>query len=58
MKKPPPPAPTRATGEALRAAILRSVASSTALETGRPIAEIERMLRDPVGKYRHLKLAR
>lgn len=47
MKKPQRSPTERPTGEALRAAILRSVASSTAIETGRTVAEIERMLRDP-----------
>lgn len=57
MKDPaftPPPRPSK---EKLRRAIVRSVASSTALETGQPIAQIEEQLRTG-GKYSHLKLAR
>ena len=40
-----------------KAAILRTVASSTAIETGKPIEVIENQLRNP-GKFAHLKLAR
>lgn len=39
-------------------AIIRSVASSTAIETGQRIDRIESMLRGKRGKYRDLKLAR
>jgi len=40
-----------------KSAIIRAVASSTAIETGQPIAEIERTLRTKSGKFRHLSLA-
>lgn len=39
-------------------AILRAVASSTAIETGQRIQEIERMLREKSSKFRDLALAR
>ena len=38
-------------------AVLRAVASSTALETGQSIAEIEAKLRSKEGKFRSLTLA-
>lgn len=41
-----------------RAAIVRTVASSTAIETGERIARLERILLDQTSKYRDLKLAR
>lgn len=39
-------------------AILRAVASSTAIETGQHIQLIERKLRSKTGKFRDLALAR
>lgn len=39
-------------------AIIRAVASSTAIETGQSIAQIERTLRQNNNKFRHLTLAR
>ena len=41
-----------------RAAIVRTVASSTAIETGERIASLERILLAQTSKYRDLKLAR
>ena len=40
-----------------RVAIVRSVASSTAIETGQSIASLERTLLDNTSKFRELKLA-
>jgi len=40
-----------------RAVIVRSVASSTAIETGQRIASLERTLLDNTSKFRDLKLA-
>lgn len=39
-------------------AIVRAVASSTAVETGQPIGKIERTLRARSGKFSSLRLAR
>lgn len=39
------------------AAIIRAVASSTAIETGKSVEEIERMLRAKESKFRHIPLA-
>ncbi|HEY2396194.1 MAG TPA: hypothetical protein VGH81_09490 [Rudaea sp.] len=39
-------------------AILRAVASSTAIETGQSIAQIERSLRSKQRKFAHVGLAR
>ena len=39
-------------------ALLRAVASSTAVETGRPVAQIEQKLQQPVARFAHIKLAR
>lgn len=48
----------RSTPAALtRAVIVRSVASSTAIETGQRIASLERTLLDNTSKFRGLKLA-
>lgn len=58
VKTPGQPTPKRPSGERLKAAIVRSVASSTAIETGQRIEKIERMLRSGSSKYSHLKLAR
>ena len=41
-----------------RKAIVRAVASSTAIETGQRIEQIERTLRDKNSKFRDLTLAR
>jgi hypothetical protein len=41
-----------------RSAIIRAVASSTAIETGQSIGQIERTLRDKRSKYRKISLAR
>lgn len=48
----------RPSGKPLKAAIVRAVASSTAIETGQRIDQLERMLRASNGKHPHLKLAR
>lgn len=40
-----------------RAVLVRTVASSTAIETGQPITKLERTLLDQTSKFRHLKLA-
>jgi hypothetical protein len=58
MKTPPRPAPKRPSGKRLRAAIVRAVASSTAIETGQRIDQLERALRARTGKFKHLRLAR
>lgn len=58
MKTPGQPAPKRPSGKRLKVAIVRAVASSTAIETGQRIDKIERMLRNGSSKYSHLKLAR
>lgn len=39
-------------------AIIRAIASSTAIETGQGIAHIERILRDKRSKYRKVALAK
>jgi hypothetical protein len=39
-------------------AIIRAVASSTAIETGQSISQIERTLRAGNSKFRHIALAR
>ncbi|MCV0437670.1 MAG: hypothetical protein K5880_03525 [Hydrogenophaga sp.] len=41
-----------------RKAVLRAVASSTAIETGRRVADLERQLRRPVVRFPHIRLAR
>jgi len=46
-----PKAPTRS-------AIIRAIASSTAIETGQGIAHIERVLREKRSKYRKIALAK
>ena len=45
MKAPIQPLPKRLSGGALKAAIVRSVASSTAIETGQRVEKLERLLR-------------
>lgn len=39
-------------------AVLRAVASSTAVETGRSVVELEQKLQQPRGRFAHIKLAR
>lgn len=39
-------------------AVLRSVASSTAVETGQKVAQLERRLQQPTVRFPHIKLAR
>lgn len=39
-------------------AVLRAVASSTALETGRSVAQLEQRLQQPSVRFAHIKLAR
>lgn len=58
MKTPGRPATQRPSGKPLKAAIVRAVASSTAIETGQRIDALERQLRAASSKYSHLKLAR
>lgn len=58
MNPPRQPAAKRPSGAQLKAAIVRSVASSTAIETGQRIDRLERMLRTESSKYSGLKLAR
>ncbi|WP_169740941.1 MULTISPECIES: hypothetical protein [Methylomicrobium] len=52
IKRPKNKAPTVS-----KSMIIRSIASSTAIETGQPIAVIEAKLKVASKKYRHLKLA-
>lgn len=39
-------------------AVLRAVASSTAVETGRSVAQLEQRLQQPLVRFAHIKLAR
>ncbi len=39
-------------------ALLRAVASSTAVETGQTVAQIELKLQQPTQRFAHIKLAR
>jgi len=39
-------------------ALLRAVASSTAVETGQTVAQIEQKLQRPTHRFAHIKLAR
>ncbi len=41
-----------------RKAVLRAVASSTAVETGRSVMLLEKKLQEPKGRFAHIKLAR
>ena len=41
-----------------RRALLRSVASSTAVETGRSVAVLEQRLQQPTARFPRIKLAR
>jgi hypothetical protein len=40
-----------------RKKILRAVASSTAIETGQPVEQLERLLRTRRSQFRHVTLA-
>lgn len=42
----------------LRQSVLRSVASSTAVETGQPVADLEAKLRRSARRFAHITLAR
>jgi len=50
--------PRRAAKAPGKHAIIRAVASSTAIETGQSISQIERTLRSKSGKFRDIALAR
>ena len=39
-------------------AVLRAVASSTAVETGRSVVQLEQRLQQPSVRFAHIKLAR
>jgi hypothetical protein len=39
-------------------AVMRAVASSTAVETGQNVAQLEQKLRQPQNRFAHIKLAR
>ncbi len=39
-------------------AVLRAVASSTAVETGRSVVQLEQRLQQPSARFAHIKLAR
>lgn len=41
-----------------RKAVMRAVASSTALETGQSVVELEKRLQQPRTRFAHIKLAR
>lgn len=41
-----------------RKALLRAVASSTAVETGRSVAQLEQRLKEPSDRFAHITLAR
>ncbi|MDA7419152.1 hypothetical protein PGB34_22495 [Xenophilus arseniciresistens] len=41
-----------------RKALLRAVASSTAVETGRTVAQLEQQLKQATVRFAHIKLAR
>jgi hypothetical protein len=41
-----------------RKAVLRAVASSTAVETGQSVGQLERSLQQPTARFPHIKLAR
>jgi hypothetical protein len=50
------PSPQRKTPS--RQAVLRAVASSTAVETGRSVVQLEQRLQQPTVRFPHIKLAR
>lgn len=56
--KPTAATPRRASKIPGKQAIIRAVASSTAIETGQSISQIERTLRRKGGKFRDIALAR
>jgi hypothetical protein len=56
--KPTAATPRRAAKTPGKQAIICAVASSTAIETGQSIREIERTLRSTSGKFRDITLAR
>lgn len=59
VMKPAKPAAITKSKAPSQKAIIRAVASSTAIETGKSVRQIERTLRDSKsGKFLHLKLAR
>lgn len=58
MKTASRPAAKSKAAKPTRDAIVRAVASSTAIETGQPIGKIERALRARGGKFSGLRLAR
>lgn len=41
-----------------RKALLRAVASSTAVETGKPVPQLEKKLQQPSVRFAHITLAR
>lgn len=51
QQKPPCPKPLS------KARIIRAIASSTAIETGKPIAELETKLNSQNSRFKSLKLA-
>ncbi|MFG6432029.1 hypothetical protein [Roseateles sp. LYH14W] len=56
MRKPPqPPQPARKPSEQ---SVRRSVASSTAIETGQSIEALEAKLRNPARRFAHITLTR
>lgn len=57
-KTPSPTTPARTVKTPGKQAIIRAVASSTAIETGQSIAQIERTLRAGNSKFSHVTLAR
>jgi hypothetical protein len=40
-----------------RKALLRAVASSSAVETGKPVSDLEKKLQQPSVRFAHIKLA-
>ena len=56
----PTPATQVATprSKTLRRAVLRAVASSTAVETGQSVAALEAKLQQPTRRFAHIPLAR
>ena len=54
MRKAPEPQPKKPSSKS----ILRAVASSTSVETGRGVAQLEERLRHPSPRFAHIKLAR
>ncbi|MFT7724210.1 MAG: hypothetical protein QM788_15480 [Roseateles sp.] len=54
----PPPRPAATPPRPSRQAVLRAVASSTAVETGQAVAALESKLNQPVRRFAHIGLAR